>query len=101
MPFLIYAVDHEGRDTLRESLREAHRTHLRSAGSSLLASGALLADDHATVIGGISLLDTEHRAEAELFAAADPFAKAGLRRETHVIYWRRRWWEGSFLPDQP
>ena len=97
MPYLIYAIDYEGKDSLRESLREAHREHLSTVGNRLLASGALLSEDRATVIGGISLRDTESREEAESFARQDPFATAGIRRETHVLYWRRRWWDGHFL----
>ena len=99
MPYLIYAIDFDGKDVIRESLREAHRTHLRSAGNRLLASGALLAEDRKTVIGGISLFDTEIREEAERFAATDPFAMAGIRRETHISYWRKRWWDGEFKKD--
>lgn len=98
MPYLIYALDHENKDSVREALREAHRVHLRSIGSRLLASGALLAEDRSTVIGGISLIETESREEAEAFAAADPYSTAGIRHETHILYWRKRWWDGDFLP---
>lgn len=97
MPYLIYAIDNDGQDTIRETLRDAHRTHLRSIGKKLLASGALLDDDKKTIIGGMSLIDSESKEEAERFAANDPYSKAGLRRETHVLYWRKRWWEGSFV----
>lgn len=97
MPYLIYAIDHDEKETIRESSREAHRIHLRSMGTRLLASGALLLDDQVTVIGGISLLDTESREEAMSFALTDPYSKAGIRRETQVLYWRKRWWDGTFL----
>ncbi len=97
MPFLIYATDFEGKEKVRENLRDAHREHLKSAGKSILTSGALLADDNITVIGGISLLDTESREEAERFAFEDPFEKAGIRERTLVLRWRRRWLDGKFL----
>ena len=83
MPFLIYANDFEGKEEVRESLRDAHREHIKSAGEKILAAGALLADDKITVIGGISLLDTESREEAEKFAFEDPLEKAGIR-EKHL-----------------
>ncbi len=97
MPFLIYARDHEGRDAIRERVREAHRKHLKEQGTRILAAGALLDDDGQTVIGGITLLDTESREEAKRFAFDDPYEKSGIRAETIVVRWRRRWWEGEFL----
>ena len=100
MAFLIYALDHEGKDERRESLREAHRAHLRSQGGKLLASGALLADDGRTVIGGLSLLDAASREEAEQFAADDPYARAGIRKTTQVLVWRKRWFDGVFLGEK-
>jgi uncharacterized protein YciI len=97
MPYLIYARDFDNKSELREGLREAHRSRLRAQGKKLLASGALLDNDGKTVIGDISLLDTEDPKEAEAFANEDPFAKAGIRQETQILQWRRRWWNGSFL----
>jgi uncharacterized protein YciI len=97
MPYLIYAYDLEGESEKREQIREAHREHLRSIGDKLLASGELLDEDNATVIGGITLIDTEDRSEAERFAYDDPYAKAGIRKETLILKWRQRWWNGKFL----
>jgi uncharacterized protein YciI len=97
MPYLIYALDHDGMEQTRETIREAHRNHLKSQGAKLLASGALLSEDKKSVIGGISLLDTDDKIEAARFAHEDPYAKAGLRKETLVLYWRKRWWNGEFL----
>tara|TARA_R110000868_G_scaffold411409_1_gene703762 strand:- start:1984 stop:2310 length:327 start_codon:yes stop_codon:yes gene_type:complete len=96
IPYLIYARDFENRDEAREHIREAHRDHLRSIGDKLLTAGALL-DDDGNVMGGISLIDTDDQAEAERFAYNDPYAKAGIRKETQVLRWRKRWWEGEFL----
>lgn len=97
MAFMIYAYDHENMDEVREGIREAHRKHLSSAGPMLLASGALLDDDGQTIIGGLSLLDTDSRAEAEKFALDDPYEKAGIRKSTHIVRWRRRWINGQFM----
>jgi uncharacterized protein YciI len=65
-------------------------------GAKLLASGALLDDSGETVIGGLSLLDTEDRAEAESFATNDPYHQAGIRESTQILKWRRRWIDGEF-----
>ena len=96
MAFLIYAYDHEGMDKKRESIRQAHREHLSSVGNKLIASGALL-DDDKTIVGGISLLNVNSREEAEKFANEDPYVKAGIRKTTKIIMWRKRWFEGEFL----
>lgn len=97
MPYLIYAIDFEGKQEIRESLREAHRDHLKRQGMKILAAGALLSEDTGEVIGGITLLDTEDRMTAQNFADEDPYSKAGIRKELHVMFWRKRWWEGKFL----
>lgn len=97
MPYLIYATDFSGKENEREAIREDHRKHLRSVGNKLLSAGALLDDDGKTVIGGISILDTDDRKEAEDFAFNDPYEKAKIRQETLVIKWRKRWWDGQFL----
>jgi uncharacterized protein YciI len=97
MAYLIYAIDHPNRSEARENIREEHRKHLRSVGKKLLASGALLDDDGQTVIGGISLLDTDNYEEAKKFAIEDPYEKAGIRKKLKIIKWRKRWWDGCFL----
>lgn len=97
MPYLIYALDYENMGATREKIRNDHREHLQSAGKKLLASGALLDEDGKTVIGGISLLDTNDYEEAKKFAFDDPYQKAGIRKETKILKWRKRWWEGELF----
>lgn len=96
MAYLIYAVDHDGMDSVRGSLRGKHREHLKSIGEKLLESGALLDESGENVIGGISIIDTDNQTEAEAFAVEDPYSVAGIRKETKVIRWRRRWINGEF-----
>jgi uncharacterized protein YciI len=100
MPYLILAMDHAGKDELRESLRQQHRAHLKSAGARLLGSGALLDDEGKQVIGGLSILDSDDLDEANRFAFEDPYSTAGIRKDTRVIRWRRRWINGEFLGDK-
>lgn len=97
MAYLIYAIDKDGIERLREAYRKQHRAHLKSAGKMLIASGALLEEDGATVIGGISLLDTDSKEVAKKFAYNDPYQKIGIRKETKIIRWRKRWLNGKFL----
>lgn len=99
MPFIIYVIDQEGVSDRRESLREAHRAHLRAQGKKLLSSGALLSDDGKEVIGGLSILDTDSHIEAERFAHEEPYAIAGIRKTTEIRRWRKRWVDGEFKGD--
>ena len=100
MPYIIFALDNTGKEEIREQLRAAHRAHLRSAGAKLLASGALLDDEGIEVIGGISVLDTDSKMEAEMFAREDPYSTAGIRKETRILRWRKRWEDGVFLGER-
>lgn len=97
MPYLIYAIDFDNMDQIREQNRDAHRKHLRSIGDKLLASGAILDEDGVNVIGGMSIIDTEIYSEAEHFALSDPYQEAGIRKEVKICKWRKRWWEGKLL----
>ena len=100
MPYLILAYDHEGMESIRESLRDQHRAHLKSMGVKLLGSGALLSNDGKKIIGGMSIIDADDFYEAQEFANADPYAIAGIRKETQIIRWRNRWWNGEFLAEK-
>jgi len=97
MPYLIQARDNLEKTELRETLRDDHRAHLAAQGEKILASGAILADDGQTIVGGMTIIDTDDRSEAEQFAATDPYAIAGLHLNTMVVRWRKRWWDGEFL----
>ncbi len=97
MPYIIYALDHANSHELREDNREAHRIHLASVGKKLLSSGALLGKDNKTIIGGLSILDTDDLQEAQQFSREDPYNQMGIRRETQILKWRNRWDKGQFI----
>ncbi len=100
MPYLILAYDHGGMESIRESLRDQHRAHLKNIGVKLLGSGALLSNDSKKIIGGMSIIDTDDFHEAQEFANTDPYAIAGIRKETQIIRWRNRWWNREFLEEK-
>ena len=72
---------------VRQANREAHLAHLRAdphvrqAGPFLDASGGMC--------GSLIVFDTADRAHVEAFAAADPYAKAGLFAEVRIESWNR------------
>ncbi len=96
MPYLILAEDHDVMEAAREEVRDAHRAHLAAAGERLLASGAVLAEDGKTILGGASLLDSDDPEEARRFEAEDPYVRAGIRAKVTIMRWRLRQWRGMF-----
>lgn len=73
----IICTDKLGRIELRQSTRPAHLEHLHAHQGKLVEAGPLL-DAAGKPCGSLLLVDMADSAEAEAFAAADPYAKAGL-----------------------
>src|SRR3954447_9297386 len=74
MPFVIHARDREGALPLRLALYEARKTFLADTspfGVNIVMSGPLAADDGATMIGSLFVVDAPDRASVESFHAAD------------------------------
>jgi uncharacterized protein len=89
MPYVIQTVDKPDSFDVRTAHRDAHVAWLKSRVDFLLAGGALLADDGGPGSGGLLIVDTEERAEAEAFIADDPFTKAGLFENVIITRWRK------------
>ena len=97
MPFAIQTQDKPGSSELRASARPAHLEYLTKHKHLLLAAGALVNDDGTGGNGGILLVDTDDRKEAERFAAEDPFTKAGLFQKVTITRWRKAFFNGERL----
>lgn len=117
MWYMIYGVDHAESNAGRQSARPAHLARLqvlRDAGRLLLA-GPLPADEikepspstpvvdsvlsSASVgsfVGSLILADFASLAEAQAWAAEDPYVHAGVYCQVHVHPWK-----AVFLPDAP
>jgi uncharacterized protein YciI len=93
MPFLIETWDKPDSAQLRADTRPAHVDYLIANQQKLLAAGAKLADDGETALGTLYLIDTDSRADAERFAAEDPFTKAGLPGRLVVTRWRKAFFD--------
>ena len=89
MPYLIETWDKPGHQHVRDRARAEHLAYLDGAAHRLLACGAKLTDDGAGATGGVYILDTESREEAERFIAADPFSKVDLFASVVVTPWRK------------
>ena len=97
MPYAIQTVDKPNSAELRAATRPAHLEYLTANQHKLLAAGAIIDDDGTGGHGGILLVDTDDRAEAERFIAEDPFTKAGLFQSVTVVRWRKAFFNGKRL----
>ena len=74
--FLLTATDTPNALETRVATRQAHVDYIR--GSGLVKIGGPLLDAAGEMAGSMLLIETEDLAAAEAFAAADPYALAGL-----------------------
>lgn len=74
--FLLVATDKPNALDLRMATRQAHLDYVR--GSSLVKIGGPLLDAAGGMAGSMLVLEAEDLAAAQAFAAADPYAVAGL-----------------------
>jgi uncharacterized protein YciI len=98
MPYLIDATDKPDAAALRQTHRPDHLAYLEANLPKLLAAGAKLRDDGTTAWGSAYILDTEDRAAAEAFIAADPFSKAGLFATVAITRWRKGFFDFRRVP---
>jgi uncharacterized protein YciI len=89
MPYVIQTQDKPGSANVRAEARPAHLEYLTKHQNLLLAAGALIEDDGTGGNGGVLIVDTDSRAEAEKFINEDPFTKAGLFQKVTVTRWRK------------
>jgi hypothetical protein len=77
MLFAISCTDRPGALELRMATRPEHLAYLESEQARLVLVGPVL-DPAGQPCGSLLVVDVADRAAAEAFAAADPYARAGL-----------------------
>jgi uncharacterized protein YciI len=93
MLFAIHALDRTDALPTRIANYDAHKTFLSDTsrfGVKIVMSGPLVADDGATMIGSLFLIEAPGRAEVEAFNRADPFAAAGIWEKVTITGFLRR-----------
>lgn len=85
--YVLICRDKPGAIELRKANRDAHLGYLAETGIVRLA-GPLL-DDAGGMVGSMLAIEAADRAAAEAFAAADPYAKAGLFASVEIMAWRK------------
>lgn len=89
MPYVIITRDKPNHLHRRNEVRAPHLEYLTAHKDKLLAAGAQADDDGEGGYGGVIIVDTDDRAEAEAFIQNDPFTKAGLFSSIEVVRWRK------------
>lgn len=84
MFFLMRCLHHPGKAAERDLHRAAHRDWVASGGDGLASVlvGSALWDDAGESIGHFGILEAQDEPRARAFAEGDPFARAGIVRET-------------------
>jgi hypothetical protein len=83
----IICLDKPGAIEIRKANRDAHLAHIRGANGAIVMAGPFL-DDKGEMCGSLLVYEGE-RAAAEAWAAADPYAKAGLFRSVEIRAWKK------------
>jgi hypothetical protein len=89
MHFAFICKDKADGQALRAANRQAHLDYLRSFYGRIVAAGPLQSDDGQRMTGSLLILDLADRAEAEAFAAGDPYAQAGLFANVEIHRWKQ------------
>jgi uncharacterized protein YciI len=89
VPYAVITTDRPNSLDIRTAHRAAHLQYLTAHQDKLLAGGAKLDDLGDGGYGGLIIIDTDDRAEAEAFINDDPFTKAGLFSGIEVVRWRK------------
>jgi len=88
MYFAISCTDKPGSLGVRMEARPAHIEYLQAHAQAIRMAGPILGDDGETMIGSLIILEADGRADAETFAAADPYAKAELFESVDIRQWK-------------
>ena len=83
----LICTDRPGHLEVRKANRDAHLAHLK-ADAHVVQAGPFL-DAAGEMCGSLILFDTDDRAHVEAFAAADPYAAAGLFEDVRIEAWNR------------
>ena len=84
--FAIMARDKPDHLETRMATRDSHLAHLGALGDALRVAGPIV-DEGGRPVGSLIVVEMGSLAEAEAFAEADPYSKAGLFGAVEVTGW--------------
>jgi len=85
--FTLICTDKPDHQSVRAANRDAHLAYLR--GSDAVSQAGPFLDGAGGMRGSLIILDLPDRAAAEAWAAADPYAQAGLFADVRIEEWRK------------
>jgi uncharacterized protein YciI len=88
MYFIIHCTDKPSSANLRATNRPAHVKFLKRYRESIFVAGPTLSQDGEGMNGSLLIVDFPDRAGADAFAAADPYASAGLFESVVIKPWK-------------
>ncbi|MEO1136664.1 MAG: YciI family protein [Pseudomonadota bacterium] len=89
--FILLCRDKPGAAGLRQETRPDHLAYIKSAGEKVRLAGPMLDKEggpDSAPTGSMLIIEAADQAEADAFAKADPYARAGLFEEVRVIPYR-------------
>ena len=87
MRFALVCLDRPNALQTRVENRTAHLEHIQTSG--VVEQAGPFIDAAGQMCGSLIVLGVATRAEAEAWAAADPYAKAGLFQSVMIQEWKR------------
>ncbi len=87
MLIALIARDKPGALQIRLDTRDAHVAYLKDSGP--VAQAGPLLDGEGQMCGSLVVLDVQDMAEAEAWAANDPYAHAGLFDKVELVAWKK------------
>ena len=85
---VVIADDRPDAGSLRADTREAHLEWIASHRDHVVRAGPFLADDGATMVGSLLVVDFPDREAVESWAADDPYSRAGLFSSVRIRAWK-------------
>lgn len=89
MHFVIYCLDKPDHAHVRADNRPTHVEYLKASAGKIVCAGPMLSEDGEGMIGSTLVMEFADRAEADAWAANDPYAKAGLFESVSIRPWKK------------
>lgn len=88
MLFALICTDKPNSTAVRLEARSRHLAYIQSRLSEVKIAGPFVSEDGATMLGSMLILDLPNIEAARAFAAADPYAQAGLFSNVDIRPWK-------------